>query len=234
MLSIRSLLIGALVATALPGAHAAVAEVDSDQQSMRELVKYMGTQSGKTLSEQGTRPAKFASVKAGTNVPLKQAIKQLTPQGWKGYSTVADVSRTTSWTASSSWVAALEQTLSGAGCVAAIDWDGRRILIADASKEPTSAAQIATKAEPQEPWTAEAGDRAGEILARWAAKSGWQSSWEADDLMVGGTVRLTGDFSAAVTLFVDALNRSAGGALKARFYELDNNRTVRVTDKGAK
>jgi hypothetical protein len=232
--SIRSILCGILVATAQSGVAAAVSEVDNDQQAMRELVKYMSTQSGKTITEQGTRPDKFAPVKGATNIPLKQAIKQLTPKGWKGYSTVADVNRTVSWATSPSWVAALEQTLTEVKCVATIDWAGKRILIADAPKEVQSVARSTTKAEPQEPWTAEAGDRAGEIIARWATKAGWQHSWEADELMVGGTVRLSGDFSAAVTLFIEALNRSAGGALKARFYELDNNRTVRVTASGAK
>lgn len=237
MQTFRSLLIGALIATAMPVVQAAVTEVATDEQAKQELAKYMRPDT--VISEHGNRPAKLSPVKSGNDVPLKDAIRQLAPVGWKGFASGADLTRQVSWEASASWLAALETVLTKNGYAATIDWTGKRILLVGTAKKETSTSAVnkdssTSAAVAQSPWTAEPGDRASEILARWASKAGWQASWEAEDLAVGGSIRLGGDFSAAVVLLVDALNRSTSGALKPRFYELDANRTVRVTDKGTK
>lgn len=64
-----------------------------------------------------------------------------------------------------------------------------------------------------------------DVFARWANATGWQITWEPEDIVAMADLNLDDTLMGAVTKVIDALNRG-GANIQARFY--DANHMLRI------
>jgi hypothetical protein len=161
----------------------------------------------------------------GRDMPIISAIEQIVP---KDYTLISgDMGNTkVSWQGGLDWTDVLSSVVSSANVSALIDTDKRTITIQ--RKYDKNGKGNVAKQEPVETWTIKSGSTLREALTSWAEQSGWQMSWEVNDLVAGADVSVSGKFDTAVGMVVEALNRSGAG-IRAIFY--DANHVLRITEK---
>ena len=71
----------------------------------------------------------------------------------------------------------------------------------------------------------QAGERMSDVFARWANATGWQITWEPEDIIAMADLSLDDTLSGATHKVIDALNRG-GANIQARFY--DANHMLRI------
>lgn len=93
------------------------------------------------------------------------------------------------------------------------------------SSAPVAPSNMRPGLDSQSHWQIRNGERLSDVVARWAASIGWQTSWEPEDLVALADLELDDNFTGAITKVVDALNRS-GANVQAQFYAA--NRMLRI------
>ncbi len=101
---------------------------------------------------------------------------------------------------------------------------------ASVSSEATSSAGLSSTSATAEDnakmtFRIQAGERMSDVFARWANATGWQMTWEPEDIIAMADLSLDDTLSGAISKVIDALNRG-GANIQARFY--DANHMLRI------
>lgn len=180
----------------------------------------------------------------GRGVTFQDAMKQIVPQGWKGYAIGKfDASKRVDWKGGKRpWIAVLEEVAQEAGVMAQVDWTKHEINFysIEVEKAPEAAKPEAKSeaaepapapAAPRDAWELKAGLALHDNLAQWAKEAGWGFVWRPDFKYVianvgGKNPVFKGTFIEAVTQVVGAY-RNAERPLVAEFFEGNNVLEVR-------
>lgn len=137
----------------------------------------------------------------GKDVRLADALKQIAPEGWRGFGRpeIADSfnpDKTISWAGGKPWPAVLDQVARNEGLAVEIDWNRRHLYVGKRTPAPTQLAQAepAAAATPiaapppaapvvaQPVWDAKVGSTVRATLEEWAKRAGWMLVWPMGDL----------------------------------------------------
>lgn len=171
--------------------------------------------------ERGTREAATLVPEPGRNVPLRDAVRQLLPVGWKARLHPAVEPYSVNWEGGYSWLSILQSTLGQIGADALVDWSRQEVVIGP---------------EVRRAWVLTPGSLKDNLRA-WAERAGWHLRWEvagyADLTVPFPTVLPLGlDMIGAVRAVVDSYRQTQMVNLKADFFTLNQVMVLRCDQGG--
>jgi len=205
--------------------------------------------------EVGARPAMIPMVEGfGTDVPLADALKQITPAGWKGFASGGvDPAQRVSWrTTSVPWHLALVKLLTGNKLWGEINWDEKSVtvmpvaaatLASDQTASPSTdvsslrptalKATVPVQAQPpaKPEWRLEAGKTLQSNIEAWGAKAGWRVVWKPEfRYVIGAQAILNGEFEGPEGVLAQIITayKSAERPLISEFFL--GNRVVEIRE----
>ncbi len=179
------------------------------------------------LGEIGSRPSHIqAQSFPGVEIPIGEALKRITPSGWRGYSKGARLDGVVGWDRTAEWPDALAKVLEDSGNRAVIDWEKQTITVYQDVRKTAAAPKKPAQPQPgtlvptvSGKWTLRAGREIDRELEGWAKKSGWQLNWQMQKTWkVAADAEFTGDFVTAITKVVELLY-SEGRPIRMKLWE---------------
>ncbi|OOW73654.1 hypothetical protein Xant_18305 [Xanthomonas cissicola] len=183
----------------------------------------------------------------GRDVRLADALKQIAPEGWRGFgkSEIAgsfDPNKLVNWRGGRPWTDVLDILANDNDLSIEVDWNKRHLYVGkrdytSALTNRSSAQRIAT-ASTQTPvqdkqiWSAKAGSTVRETVEQWAQSQSWTVYWPMQDLDYRIVAPLTFDGSLvdAVSKFT-LLYESAERPLAVGIFV--NQKLIRYSEKEA-
>lgn len=210
------------------------------------------------ITQVGTTPDQIPYIRGmGRNVALMDALRQILPSGWRAYQEGdIDLTVTTDWAGSRSWIMALHNVLSGLNLRAQVDWTAKELTLLPPAEKPLAkplkvdspktmaVADLFGKAkqpeygyekiQPEPTWELSPSKSLRENLRTWTDAAKWTLVWSAADgakvvdYPVGAKVTFTGDLTGRTGAIarVIAAYADADRPLEVEFFR--DNRVVEV------
>lgn len=191
------------------------------------------------VGEIGDRPDKIRPAPSkGEEIPLSAALRELAPEGWRGYNKGASMEHKVSWERTGTWVEALGQIMKQSGNRAVVDWGRKSVTIYPDVRKTSTIDKSQTKVKSRNEgdtsnkWALRAGREIDKELAGWAQKGGWALHWQLPkSWAVVANAEFDGSFQDAITKVIESLY-AEGKPIRMKLWE--GNRVAEVYSSDVK